>query len=172
MIRKEVVGDSNSRGSLNHVDKPIVAPRKRAVVDPHMRGREHSNGVPIGASPETHVADRAHDHPFLPGPTVPDPDPVHDHVTHALNRQARPVPDLDPRSPSVDGLEAVHDQLVLEPYHHVPREHDPQRLGPCDAVSERPAFRVRRIVRGARHGVDFPVLSPDRCAAEPDRALG
>jgi len=99
-------------------------------------------------------------------------DVVDDDVGDVLERDAAVARDVDVGAPSVDGFEAVEDELVFKVYGHVRGEHDPERLVLDDGVPERAGNGVGRVaVRRVRHHVDLPALPAHGVFAEPDAAL-
>lgn len=50
---------------------------------------------------------------------------VNDNVTDIMNSDTSPTGNVYTRTPSVDGLEGVHDQFLLESDDHVSLEDDP-----------------------------------------------
>ena len=98
---------------------------------------------------------------------------VDDDVRDELDGNAGAVGDMDVGAASVDGLEAVHYQLLLQRDHHVPLEHDPQGTVLDHGVPERPRFRVHRVVVvRVRHNIVAAIAPADRVAAEADAAVG
>jgi hypothetical protein len=56
-------------------------------------------------------------------------------ICDKLDGDASPIGNVNIGSTSIDGLEAVHDELLLEGNHHVPLEHNPQRLVLNDSMA-------------------------------------
>lgn len=80
--------------------------------------------------------------------------------------------DVDYSTASVDSLEAVHQQLLIEPDGHIAREGYPEGAILDGAVAESAWLRVHRVaVRRVRHNIDRPALAAERVAAEPDATL-
>lgn len=48
-----------------------------------------------------------------------------DHIRHELDRDASSKRDVNIGTAAIDGLEAVHDEFLLQRDHHVSLEHDP-----------------------------------------------
>ena len=63
-----------------------------------------------------------------------------------LDGDASPIGNVDIGTTSIDGLEAVHDELLLEGNHHVPLEHNPQRLLLNDSMAQCAWFWVNRVI--------------------------
>ncbi|RWW07948.1 hypothetical protein GW17_00028641, partial [Ensete ventricosum] len=80
--------------------------------------------------------------------------------------------DVDHRAAAVDGLEAVHQQLLIEVDGHVAGKGDPQGALLDDAVPERAQGRAHRVpVRRVCHHVDRPALPAHGVPPEPDAAV-
>lgn len=72
--------------------------------------------------------------------------PMDDDVPHELDRDSGTVRDLNSRSAPVDGLVALHDQLLLEHDQHSAAEYDPQWLLLDHGVAEGPWSRVLYVL--------------------------
>ncbi|KAI3441449.1 uncharacterized protein J3R85_002364 [Psidium guajava] len=104
---------------------------------------------------------------------IMDVDVVYDDVTDVLQRDASAAHDVDVRPPAVHRLVAVEDELLGQPYQHVRREDDPQRLLLDHRVPERARLRAHGVVvRRVGDDVYLAVLPAERVLAEPDRAVG
>jgi len=94
-------------------------------------------------------------------------DVVNDDVVHVLNRKTRSSGDVDIVTTAVESLETVHDELLLELYVHVAAEHNPQRLGPNDAIAKCPFSGINHIVVAViGHNVYFTVFTTDGVLAK------
>ena len=69
-----------------------------------------------------------------------------DDIRNELDRDACAVSNVHIDSTSIYGLEAVHDQLLLQRDDHVALEDDPQRLVLDDSVAQGARPRVDRVV--------------------------
>lgn len=173
MVGEVVVGHSNSSGSHDGIDKAVGAVGEGAVVDPDVAGTEDGDGVAVGHGPPAVVAGRAPHHGVPRGPAVVDVEAVDDDVGDVLDGDAGAVCDVHVGATPVDGLEAVHDELLLERDHHVPLEDDPQRLVLDDGVAERAFLGVHGVVvAGVGDDVELAVAAADGVAAEADAAVG
>lgn len=92
------------------------------------------------------MARRATNHCVPCGLTIMDVETVNYDVCDELDGDASPVGNVNIGSTSIDGLEAVHDELLLEGNHHVPLEHNPQRLVLNDSVAKCAWFWVNSII--------------------------
>lgn len=99
--------------------------------------------------------------------------PMHNHVRNELNGNARTIGNVHVSPTSIYGLEAVHDQLLLELDHHVALEDDPERFVLDHSVAEGTGSWVHGVVvRGVSDDVEAAVAAPNGVAAEPDAAVG
>lgn len=98
---------------------------------------------------------------------------VYNDIAYILQCDATTTHNVDIGSTSIQGLVAVEDELLGEPYHHVLREHDPQRLRLDHSVPQCPRLRAHRVVvRVVRDNVVLAVLAPQRVLPEPYCAVG
>lgn len=173
MMRHVIVRYRDGGRSVVGVDEPVVAIRQRAVVNPYVLAVEDRHAVTVRHCP----------HPVVPGGVpyhgvaallaVVDVDAVDDDVGGVVDGDARPVADVDAGSSPVDGLEGVHDQLVLEPDHHVPLEYDPEGLVLDHGVPQGARPGVHRVVVArVRDNVDPAVFPPEGVLPEPNSAVG
>lgn len=103
------VGDGHGGRPLDHVDQPIGGLRQGHVVDPHVVGAEHRDGVAVALRPQAQVVGGVSDHAAGGGDDVVDPDVVYDDVLDELKSDSGAVGDVDLHAPAVDGLVAGHD---------------------------------------------------------------
>ncbi|KAF7838224.1 hypothetical protein G2W53_006706 [Senna tora] len=173
MVRHIVIRNSNRRGPMNRIDQPIITIRQRAMIHPHVAPSEDRHTVTVRYRPPPVVPCGVPHHSVAPLLAVVYVYAVYYYVRHVLYRDAGPTRDVHARAAPVDGLEGVHDQLFLEPNHHVAREYDPERLVLDHGVAEGPRLGAHRVVvAGVRDDVDFAVLAADGVLAEADRAVG
>lgn len=98
---------------------------------------------------------------------------VNDHIADVLQRDASTADNVDVRPAAVQGLVAVEDELLGQPYQHVPREHDPQWLLLYDGIAQRPRLRVHRvIIRGISDNVHLTIPAADGILPEPHGTVG
>lgn len=89
-----------------------------------------------------------------------------------LDGDTRSVSDVDVGAAAVNGLEAVHDELLLQGNDHVPLENNPEGLVLDDGMAERPRAGVHGVVI-IRVGDDVvpAVTAANGIAAEPDATV-
>jgi hypothetical protein len=172
VILKVIVGDRDTVGAFNDIDKPIGAAGEVAMVDPDVLRAEDVDAIAVRLAAVTHMAGRAAHVAGTGRFAVVDVHAVDDDVADELHGEARAARDVHVGAPAVDGLEAVHDELALELDVHVVAEHDPQRLLLDHAPPQRARRRVHDVVVvRVRHHVHAPVLAPYGVLAEPQRAV-
>lgn len=173
VVGEVVVGHSDGSGTHNGVDEAVGAVGEGAVVDPDVAGAEDGDGVAVGHGAPPVVAGRAAHHGVAGGAAVVDVEAVDDDVGDVLDGDAGPVGDVHVGAPAVDGLEAVHDELLGEGDDHVALEDDPQRLVLDDGVPEGALLGVHGVVvASVGDHVDLAVAAADGVAAEADAAVG
>ena len=142
------------------------------MVDPNVVRSKDGDAVTVRAAAVANVRRRAADccRPGLL--VVMDVHAVDDDVAHVLQRDAAAASDVHVRTPPVDRLVAVDNELVLEANVHVSREDDPQRPVLEGAIAERPRRRVDHVVVAViGHHIDRSILAADRVLAESNRAI-
>lgn len=96
-----------------------------------------------------------------------------DDVGYELNGDARSICNVDIDPTPINGLEAVHYELLLQCDHHVTLEHNPQRLVLDDSVAEGPGSRVDRVVIArVVHDVVLAIAAAHSIAPKPNAAVG
>lgn len=173
VVREVAVGHGDGRRPHDGVHQPVGAPPQRAVVHPHVPCPEQRDAVAVRPGAPPVVRRRGPHVGVAGGDAVVDVHVVDDHVGHVLQRDARAAAaDVHARAPPVDGLVAVHQQLLVQADGHVRREHDPQRAFLDGGVPERAGDRVHGVaVRRVRHHVHRTALAAQRVAPEPDAAV-
>lgn len=173
VVREVVVGDSNSSGTHYRINKSISTIRERVMVNPNVAGTKNGNGIPISHSSPAIMGGRATNHGIARGLAIMDVKAMDDHVGHKLNGNASTVGNVDVDPTPIDGLKAVHDELLLQRDHHVPLEHNPQRPILDHRVAERAGLGVHRVVvvRVADHVVPA-VATAHGVASEPNATVG
>lgn len=167
-----IVGDGDGGGPLDHVDEPVLAVREGAVVDPDVAPTKDRHAVAVRYGPPP-VVPRGAPHVSVPSLlAVVDVNPVDDNVGHVLDCDAGAARDVDAGASPVDGLERVHDELLLQLDRHVPGEDDPQRVVLDHSMAEGPRLRCHRVViTRVGDDVDLAVPSADRVLAEANAAV-
>lgn len=142
------------------------------MIDPNVARAEHIDAVSVRLAPVSGMSGGA-SHVARPHRlAVVDVHAVDDDIAHELHCEARSAGDVDVLPPTVDGLEAVHDELPFQLDVHVAAEHYPQRLLLDDAEAQSSGRGVHRVVVGVvRDDVDPPVLPPDGALAKPYGAV-
>ena len=120
-----VIGDGNGCRSHNRINQPISTIRQRIMINPNMTRPEYGNRVTVRHRPPPVMRRRASHHSVTRPSTIMDINPMYNNIRHILDRDTRASRDRDIHASSVDGLEAVHDQLLFQDDHHVPFEYDP-----------------------------------------------
>nr|GMD67845.1 hypothetical protein CR513_45203 [Ipomoea batatas] len=69
-----------------------------------------------------------------------------DDIGNELDCDARPISNVDVGSTGINGLEAVHDELLLQLYNHVTLEHNPQGLLLDNSVAKSARLGVHRVI--------------------------
>lgn len=143
------------------------------MVHPDVACAKDGHTITVGHGAPPIVAWRAAHHGVPCGLAVVDVEPVDDDVGDVLDGDTGTIGDVHVGSSSVDGLEAVHDEFLLERDDHVPLEDDPERLVLDDGVAEGALARVDRVVI-ARVGdhVDLAIATTDGVSAKADAAVG
>lgn len=173
VVGEVIVGDGYGGGAHDGINKAVGAVRERAVVHPHVAGAKNGDAIPISHRPPAIVGRRATDHGVPGWLAIMDVEAVDDDVGDELDSDAGAVGDVHVGAAAVDGLEAVHDELLLEGDDHVTLEHDPEGLILDDGMPQCPRARVHRVVvPGVGHLVQTPVAPADGVAAEADAAVG
>ena len=89
-----------------------------------------------------------------------------------LNGNTTPIGNMNIDSSAINGLETVHDQLLLELNRHVLLEHNPERLLLNDSMAEGAWSGVNRvIIPGVRDDIEAAVTAPNGITAETNTAI-
>lgn len=172
MVREVVVGDGNPRRPHDCIDEAVRAVRQRAMIDPDVLSAENGDPVPVRLRAPAVVRRAGADIGLAPGYAVVDVDVVDDYIANILKGDAGAPRDVDVHAPPIDSLEAVDDQLLLQPYEHIARKGDPQGLGLDRGVAQSARGGVHRVaVGGVCDHVDLPVPPSQRPRPEPDPAV-
>lgn len=119
VIREIIVGNRDSSGGFSDIDQAIGATGEEVVIDPHITRAIDRNGVAISLPSVAEMVGAAANHRGSRLLDVVDVQAVDDDIVHVLNGDARATRDVHIGAPPVDGLEAVHDELVLQLDVHV-----------------------------------------------------
>lgn len=166
-----VVRDGDSSGSTDDVNEAILTTGEKAVVNPNIRRCKHRNGISIRASTLSNMRWTAPDAARFPDRTVMNADPMNNYMAYPLHRYAWPVRNLHFNPSTVNGLEAVHDKLVLQFDNHVLGENDPKRLRLDYTISQCAWFGVYCVVVRCGDHIYRPIFSSYCIFAEAHRAI-
>ncbi|ONK55013.1 uncharacterized protein A4U43_UnF8640 [Asparagus officinalis] len=141
-----IVRYGNGSRPHNSINEPISTVRQRAVINPNMTPPKDRNPVSIRHRPPPVMRWRAPHHRVAHWLVVMNVNPMNDDIGHKLDDDASFVGDVDVDALAVDGLEAVHDELLLEGDDHVALEDDLEGLLLDDDVAEGPRLWSDGIV--------------------------
>jgi len=105
------------------------------VIDPYVACSKNGDTISVSHSSPPVMARRATNHRIACTLTIMYMETMNYDIRDKLDGDASPVGNVDIGSTSIYGLEAVHDKLLLEGNHHVPLEHNPQRLVLNDSMA-------------------------------------
>lgn len=71
---------------------------------------------------------------------------VNDNVSNILDGDASSIGNVDIHPTAINGLEAVHDELLLQLYDHVPLEHNPERPVLDDSMAQSARLGVDSVI--------------------------
>ena len=118
------------------------------------------------------MARRATNHRVACALTIMYMETVNYDIRDKLDGDASPVGNVDIGSTSIYGLEAVHDKLLLEGNHHVPLEHNPQRLVLNDSVAYSPwSWGNRVIIARVTNNIVFSIATSDSIASKTNATV-
>lgn len=87
---------------------------------------------------------------------------MNDDVSHKLDCDAGSIGYVNVGPTTINGLEAVHDQFLLQLNHHIPLEDNPERLVLNDRMAQSTWFWVNRvIVTGVSDNIEAAITTPD-----------
>lgn len=122
------VGDGDRRRFFDQVDHSICALPHGDMVDPYIRRSKDGDAVAVASSPLAKMVDRVPDSAAMAGVNVMYVDAVDDDIINELKGDAGPTGNVDLVAAPINGLVAVHKQLLTEPDSHVSGKYDPQWL--------------------------------------------
>ena len=125
MVGEVVVGDGSGSGSHHSVNKAIGAVGEGVMINPDVAGAKNSNDITIDHCPPSIMARSASDLGVASGLAIMDMETMDNHIGDKLDGDASLIGDVDIHSMSINCLETVHDQLLLQFDHYVSLEHDP-----------------------------------------------
>ena len=163
MVREVVVRNGDSSRRMNNIDKAIGAASEKAMVNPNMRRCEYTDRIAIRAEAMTNVHCSTPNKARLPRLTVMNTNPMYNNMAHTLYSDARPVSNLHLRSPPINSLETIHNQLIFQRNHHVLSKNDPKRLSLNYTITKCAWFGIHRIIRRGSDYIHGAILS-SHCA--------
>lgn len=167
MIGEVAVGDADAGGAFDGVNEAIGAVLHGDMIDPDILRPEDGDAVAVADGAEAVVVDGVPNHAAVLADDVVEPEAVDDYVADELDGDPGAVGDVDADAAAVDGLVALHDQLLLEDDEHVALEDDPQRLLLNHGMAQGSRPRVHQVVvRRVRHHVEGAVLATGGFIAE------
>lgn len=112
---------------------------------------------------------RASNHSVTRRLTVMDMNPMDNNVRNVLNRETSSISDVNIDTTTIDGFEAVHDQLLFQGYDHVAFEDDPEWFVLNHGVTECSRYGINGIVVSrVGYDVETTVTASDCVAAKSD----
>lgn len=97
---------------------------------------------------------------------------MNDNIGYKLNCDACSISNVHIHSSSINGLKAVHDQLLLQLNNHVPLEHNPQGPVLDHSMAKSARFRVHRvIIPGVSHHIKFSITTTDSIPAKTNATI-
>ena len=125
MVSHEIVRDGYGSGSMDGINEAVMAVGQRAMVDPYMLPIEYGHPITIRHSPMTRMVRRVSDVSTPSLLTVMDMETMYDNVSDIMYGNAWPSSDMNASPPTINSLEGVHHQLLLQLDDHVTVEDDP-----------------------------------------------
>lgn len=173
MVSHEIVRDGYGGGSMDGINEAVMAVGQRAMVNPYMPPTEDGHPITIRYSPPAGVVRRVSDVGIPSLLTVMDMETMYDDVTGVMDGNAWPSSNVNASTPTINCLERVHHQLLLQLDDHVTLEDDPQWLILDHSMTESPWPWIDRvIVLGVGDHVNSTILSAHCILAKPNSAVG
>ena len=142
------------------------------MVDPDVAGSKDGHGVAVSHGPPAIVGRRTADHSVSSRLAVMNVETMDDDVGDKLNSDASTIGTVDIHTTTIDGLEVVHDELLLQSDDHVALEHSTEGLVLDHSVTEGPWARVHRIIiTWVGHMVVSTIATTNCIAAEASAAV-
>jgi hypothetical protein len=146
VLSEEGVRNRDGCRSHDRVEEAIMASGKRDVVHPDVSRSKQRDTITISHSSEAIMIRGAANHGIPGRYAVMDMDSVDDDVADELDGEASTVSNVDLVPTPVDGLVAVHDELLLQSNGHVGVEDDPEWLILDDGIAKSSGFRIDGVV--------------------------
>lgn len=128
MIGEVTIGKADAGGAFNGINEAIRAVLHGDMIDPDILRPEDRYPVAVADGAKAVVVGGIPNHAASLAEDVVDPQPMDDDIADELDGDAGAVGDIHPSAAAVDGLVALHDELLLEGDHHAAIEYDPQGL--------------------------------------------
>lgn len=172
VVGEMVVGDCNSSRAHNSVHKAISAMGQRIVVDPNVTRPKYGNGVTVRHCPPTIMCGGASHHGIPCGFAVMDVKTVYYDICDILDCDAASISNVNIGSSPINGLEAVHDELLRQLDHHVTLEHNPERPVLDHSVAQSAGLGVHRvIVSGVSDHIEATITTTNCVPTEPNATV-
>lgn len=111
-----------------------------------MTRAKNGNGIAISHCPPTKVTWGAPHHGIASWLAVMDVQTMNDNISNILDRDASSISNVDIDPTGVNGLEAVHYELLLQFYNHVTLEHNPERLVLDNSMAQSARLGVDSVI--------------------------
>lgn len=134
------VGNGNSSGSHDGINKAILAVPHGNMVNPNVARTIDGNAITITLSPQAIMELRISDHATPMSLNVEDLNSMDDNILDKLNGNTSTTHNVDINPSSINCLVASHDELLLESDDHAACKCDPQRPVSRDGVPESAGF--------------------------------
>lgn len=95
------------------------------MINPDVAGIEDGDSISISHGPPSVMRRRVTNHGVAGRLAVMDMEAVDDDIGDELDSDACAISNVDVDATAIDGLKAVHEELLFESDDHVPFEHDP-----------------------------------------------
>ena len=172
MVGEVIVRDGDGSRPHNCINKAISTVGERAVIDPDVAGSKDGHGITISHGPPAIVGRRTADHSVSSRLAVMNVEAMDDDVVDKLNSDAGTVGNVDIHTTAINGLETVHDELLLQSDDHVTLEHNPEGLVLDHGMTEGPWVRVHRIIiTRVSHNIVSSITTTNCIAAESNAAV-
>lgn len=172
MMGHVVVRDGDGCGSMDGIDQSIVAVRQRAMVNPNVLTSKDGHPIAVRYSPPPGMLRRVSDIAIASLLTVMYVNAMNDDVGGIMNGYAWSISNVNTCTSTINSLERVHDQLLLQLNHHVSFEYNPQWLILYHSMPESSRLRIHRvIVAGIRDDINPTVSSPNSILPKSNGAI-
>ncbi|GAV57265.1 hypothetical protein CFOL_v3_00803, partial [Cephalotus follicularis] len=97
---------------------------------------------------------------------------MNNHICHELDGDACTVSNMDIRPTTINGLKAVHNELLLQLYDHVPFEDNPERVVLDHSMAQSSRLGVNGvIICRIRDNIEAPVPATNGISAKTNAAV-